>query len=165
LKKVNNRSQITGQVRLVVQDEEPTIVPATQAYDRAIGEGLDLVLVSEGEIPVVKIMDYGKHLYKKQKNLKDQKKLQKNSNQMKEIRFHVNISDHDYGIKTKQISKFIGKNYRVKISIALRGREMAHKELAFNLANKLVRELDEVAKSESKPQFQGNSITTIMIPK
>jgi translation initiation factor IF-3 len=166
LKVINNSREIQGDVRFVDNDGVATVMTGVLAMSKAEVIGLDLVMVSSGTVPVVKIMDYKKHLYDIQKNLKEQKRANKkrNNNQLKEIKFHVNIGDNDYNIKVKHIEKFIGKRYKVRVTVALRGREMAHQDLAKDLIHKVIGHFKDLAKTEKTPIFQGRNISTILIP-
>jgi len=67
-------------------------------------------------------MDYGKFKYEKTKKEKENKKKQKNV-VIKEIRIKPHIDEHDKETKISQIKKFIEKEYKVKISLRLSGRE------------------------------------------
>ena len=59
--------------------------------------GLDLLVVaSKANPPVCKILDYGKFHFEKQKKERQQIRTQKIAQRdAKEIRFKINISDHD----------------------------------------------------------------------
>ena len=80
------------------------LIPACQAAKDA---GLDLVLVAEtSEPPVCRIMNFGKLCYEQKKKLKDQKKNQQ-AQKVKEIKFRLNIADHDYSHKIDQGVEFL----------------------------------------------------------
>lgn len=91
---------------------------------------LDLVLLSEqgGEgAPVVKIMDFGKALYAKKKQLADAKKHQKVI-QIKEIKLRPKISEHDYQTKMNQAMQFLKDGKHLKVTLMFKGRETATRE-------------------------------------
>ena len=100
------------------------------ALDFARREHLDLVIIAErgGEgIPVAKIMDFGKVLYAKKKQLAEAKKKQ-HVIQVKEIKIRPKIAEHDYMTKLNQGVQFLKDGKRVKITLMFKGREAALRE-------------------------------------
>ena len=141
------------------------IISIREALDRAEDEGYDLVEVSpDAKPPVCKIIDYGKLKYKEQKSKKEAKKKQK-SIEVKEIKMRPGIDTHDYQVKVKALSKFIGGGNKVKVSMRFRGREMEHQNLGFNLLKKLTKEVEEYAKVEVPPKSEGKQIMMILVPQ
>jgi len=153
-------------VRLI--DEEGAqvgIVPTDEARDRAAEAGLDLVEVSpHAEPPVCKIIDYGKLKYEKQKKKNEARKKQKTI-EVKEIKMRPNIDTHDYDVKMRAITKFLGEGDKVKVTLRFRGRELAHQELGLVLLEKVRDALDEQAKVEQFPKLEGRQITMVMAPR
>lgn len=139
-------------------------LPIKKAWEMAADYGYDLVMVADKETPVCRLMDYGKHLYDKKKKLKDQKKKQ-SVQKTKEIKFHVNTESHDYNVKLNRIIGFLGKGYKVKVSLQFRGREMQHVKLGFDLINKVLEDLEEHAVVDTKVNKSGRNIMAIVIPK
>jgi translation initiation factor IF-3 len=120
---------------------------------------LDLVEISPTATPpVVKIIDWGKYQYQKTKELGRAKKKAKNS-ELKQIRTSLRIGENDLNIKLKKIHQFLAAGDRVKITIVLKGREMAHKELATALMTKITTHLSETAAPDSPPQFAGRNLS------
>jgi translation initiation factor IF-3 len=155
-------SQQNIEVRLI-DGEESKIVNIKEAYKQAQESSLDLVEMNASSSPiVVKIFNFGKIAYEKKKKLKQGKTKSKKS---KEIRFHTNITPHDYGIKLKHIIEFLKKGHVVKISLDYRGREMAHLELGKKLLDKLIDETADYSKVESRPEMQGRRASVIISPK
>ena len=114
------------------------IIRIDDALSAAEDRGLDLVLVSEDvSPPVVRIQDLKKIEYEKKKA---RKKKQPTSS-LKEIRFLINISDHDLSIKSDKIEKFLLKGNKVKISVRLKGREREKPERAQELIMKVAESL------------------------
>jgi len=116
-----------------------------EALQIAETAGLDLVVVSEGqEIPVAKILDYGKHQYK-------QKKRQRQSSKpmMKEVQLRPNIGESDYSLRIDRAVEWLGKGDSVKFQIRLRGREHQHRDRAAELLDRIVADLGQVAKVQS----------------
>jgi translation initiation factor IF-3 len=116
-----------------------------EALQIAETAGLDLVVVSEGQdIPVAKILDYGKHQYK-------QKKRQRQSSKpmMKEVQLRPNIGESDYSLRIDRAVQWLGKGDSVKFQVRLRGREHQHRDRAAELLDRIVADLGQVAKVQS----------------
>ena len=127
-------------------------------------QGLDLVLVSDNSDPAVcRFMDYGKLRYEQKKKVKDQKKAS-HKTKLKEVKFRVNIEKHDYDYKINHAKQFLSKGNKVKLTLMFRGREMAHKDIGFELVTKVVEDLAEVSKAESMPKLMGRNITAVITP-
>ena len=141
------------------------IISIREALNHAEDEGFDLVEVSpDSNPPVCKIIDYGKLRYREQKSKKEAKKKQKTI-EVKEIKLRPGIDKHDYLVKLKALSKFIGGGNKVKVSMRFRGREIEHKNLGMNLLKKLTEEVAEYAKVEVLPKFEGKQIMMILVPQ
>ena len=126
---------------------------------------LDLVEISPNtDLPVCKIMDYGKFKYQAQKKAAEAKKKQKVIG-VKEIKKRPNIDTHDYEVKLKNMKKFIEFGDKVKISLMFRGREMSHSELGVKLFDRIKNDTDEFAKVELEPKFEGRQIIMVLAPK
>ena len=126
---------------------------------------LDLVEISPNtDLPVCKIMDYGKFKYQAQKKAAEAKKKQKVIG-VKEIKMRPNIDTHDYEVKLKNMKKFIEFGDKVKISLMFRGREMSHSELGVKLFDRIKNDTDEFAKVELEPKFEGRQIIMVLAPK
>ena len=61
-------------------------------------------------------MDYGKYKYEQEKKRKEQKKNQVQT-KLKEVKFRVNVEQHDYDTKLRNLRKFIENGDRVKVSL------------------------------------------------
>lgn len=131
------------------------------AYDK----DLDLVLISPNqEIPVAKIMNYGKYKFETEKRAKEAKKKQ-HTVDVKEVKMRYKIDIHDYNVRTKNIRKFITAGNKVKVLIMLRGREIQHADLAFNLAKRLLVDLEDLKYTlEKRPAMEGRNLLMILAP-
>ena len=164
--KPGDRSFTAEQVRLIGADgEQLDIVSLAKARDLATQAGLDLVLVSDRAVPpVVRIMNFGKLLYEQKKNQKAQRK-NTIAQKLKEVKFHINIDQHDYETKINRAIDFIQKKFRLKVTLALRGREMAHQDMAFELMEKVSADLAAYAEADGKPKLLGRNISVNFAPK
>ena len=136
--KPGDRSFTADRVRLIgAGGEQLDVVSLYRAREIAQEAGLDLVLVSDrSNPPVVRIMDFGKLQYEQKKNLKLQRKNNAAAQKSKEIKFHIHVDTNDYELKIKHALDFLGKGYKLKVTIQLRGREMAYPQLAYELMEK-----------------------------
>ncbi len=126
---------------------------------------LDLVEVSpNADPPVCKIIDFGKLKYEEQKKANIARKRQKTID-VKEIKLRPNIDTHDYDVKMRNARRFIGDGDKVKVTLRFRGREMAHQELGAQVLQRVRDELDEIAKVEQMPKFEGRQLTMVMTPR
>jgi translation initiation factor IF-3 len=97
-----------------------------KALSMASDVGLDLVEVSSGkDVPVCRIMDYGRWRYEQSKRQKKNKNQNK-SQGSKEIKFRPNTGDNDLSYRAKQLDEFIKEGHKVKLCVRFRGREVEH---------------------------------------
>ncbi len=140
-------------------------MPISAALDAAQEAGLDLVEVSpDQEVPVCKIIDYGKLKFEEQKKKAAARKKQKSAD-LKEIKMRPNIDIHDYEVKTRSMTRFFEEGDKVKVTLRFRGREMAHQHLGMELLKKVKEDFDEIAKVELEPKLEGRQMTMVMAPR
>ena len=139
-----------------------TIIDALEAANKA---SLDLVQVSssDSEPIVCKLLDYGKHLFDKKKNISSSK-VRTKRNTTKEIKFRPSTDVGDYNIKLKKIKSFILDGDKTKISVRFRGREILNSNIGLNLLNKLKDELSEIAQVDQEPSLEGRQLLMVMSP-
>ena len=141
------------------------IVSRAEAERMAAERGLDLVVMSlESSPPVVRLIDYGKFKFEMEKKAREAKKKQ-HTVEIKEIKSSIRIDDHDYDVKINNAKKFLQAGDKVKISIRMKGRETQHSELAFDLANRFVLDLDNFGVQEGRTRLEGRTITINLSPK
>lgn len=117
-------------VQLITPEGENIgVVTRSQALRMAEEAHLDLVIISEDKdgVPITKIMDFGKSIYKKKKKQTEAKKHQRVI-QVKEVKMSPKIGEHDYMTKMKQAAQFLNEGKRVKITLFFKGRENATKD-------------------------------------
>ncbi|HAE27395.1 MULTISPECIES: translation initiation factor IF-3 [Hyphomonas] len=145
--------------------EKQGVMPLAAALDAAREASMDLVEVSPNqEVPVVKILDYGKLRFEERKKKAAAKKKQKNS-ELKEIKMRPNIDTHDYEVKAKAMTRFFEAGDKVKVTLRFRGREMAHQHLGMELLNRVKEDFDEMAKVELEPKLEGRQMTMVLTPR
>jgi translation initiation factor IF-3 len=115
--------------------EQLGVLKLSDALRKAQSLGLDLVEVAPtANPPVCKIVDFGKFRYDISKQEKDKKT---SGTKLKEIKFRVNIDDHDYLTKIRHGEGFLDKGNKVRVQLQFRGREMAHQEFGMQLMEKV----------------------------
>ena len=111
--------------------------------------------------PVVKIVDWGKYNYQRTKQLQKNRRISK-SLEVKQMRFGLKIGEHDLEVKLSKVKKFLANGHKVKLIIFYRGRELAHKDLGFVLAQKVIDKLDELIIVEQRPQLSGKQLIFVV---
>ena len=155
------------EVRLIDQEgQNHGVIATSKALQMAYDADLDLVLINPNQDPpVAKILNYGKYKYELDKRAKEAKKKQ-HTVDVKEIKIRYKIDTHDYQVRIKSIEKFIAQGNKVKIVVMLRGREMQHSNLAFDLANKFMQDMENMpVVIEKKPQLEGRNVTLYVAPQ
>lgn len=152
---------------MVTQDgEQLGILPRLDALAAAKDAELDLVEISPGaKPPVAKIIDWGKYQYQKTKEQQRAKQRNK-ANELKQMRLGLKIGDNDFEIKLRKVRKFLEEGHKVRIVIVFKGREMAHKEIGFEMMNnKVIESLQEEVVIEQKPQMAGRNLSIVVRSK
>ena len=140
------------------------IMAPFDAVKRAREQNLDLVEISPNAVPpVCRIMDYGKFLYEQEKKERAAKKNQKQI-VLKEVKFSVNVDEHDYVTKRNHVLRFLSEGDKVKASLRFRGREMAHQNLGRDVLDRLVKEVGDKGIVEFRPRMEGNTMHVILAP-
>ncbi len=140
------------------------IVSAREANAAAEEAGLDLVKISpNANPPVCKIMNYGKYLFELNKKAKEAKKNQKVV-ETKEVWLSMTIDVGDLNVKAKQAQKFLSAGNKVKVSIRMRGRQMAHSELGLDVMTRFFELVKDSGSMEKQPQTEGRNIWMMLVP-
>jgi translation initiation factor IF-3 len=150
----------------VIDDEgqQVGIMPPYEALKMAREKSLDLVEISPtAQPPVVRIMDFGKFLYQKEKQEREAKKHQKVIT-IKEVKFRINVDEHDYQTKKNHVLRFLDEGDKVKATIFFRGREMTRQSLGREILERLVKDLGDKAIVEFRPRQEGNTLHAILAP-
>ena len=114
--------------------------------------------------PVCRIMDYSKYKYDQEKKRKLAKKHQKKM-RLKEIKIRPKIEEHDYQVKRRNLERFLSRGDKVKVTLAFRGREMAHQELGRRILDRFVKDTANIGQVEKGPVTEGRFINLILGPK
>lgn len=154
-----------AQVRLIDENgEQVGVVSTEEAKRRAKAVGLDVVEISpNADTPVCKIMDFGAYIYEKKKQEKRQK-LAGKVQDLKELKFGIRISDHDFGVRLERAKGFLEKGHPVRVVLQFRGREQAHAGIGIKRLDQMKEALEAYGKQEFSPKEQGRSMVTEFRP-
>jgi translation initiation factor IF-3 len=158
-----NHAIRASSLRVIDEDgNQIGVLSKEEALRLAQDKDLDLVEISpNANPPVAKIVDWGKYNYQKTKQLQKTKRNSK-SLEVKQMRFGLKIGDHDLNIKLKKITQFLEQGHKVKIVIFYRGRELAHKDIGFTLANKVIDILGDAIAVDQQPQLAGKQLIFVI---
>lgn len=169
----NNNLLINEQIKashvLVIgpNGEQVGVKTLKDALTLASYANLDLVLMNgNSNPPVCKVMDYNKYRYEKNKKEKEALKRQKaNASETKEFRLSSVIDVGDFETKVKQVTKYLQKGDKIKVTIRFKGRQMAHTELGQDVMNRFAERLQDLADVSEKPNLDGRTMTMLLTPK
>ena len=156
--RVNDEIRIGGNVRIVGEGIESKVVTMSEA--RKIAEDMELDLVEiqgKSDVPIVKVCNYEKMLYELKKAAK------KNNQHVKPlIQLSVNIAKHDLETKANNAKRFIEDGSRVRVTLAMKGRELSRREDNKKSILEFIVMMDDVAVPESTPKDEGNKTVVIL---
>lgn len=158
--------QITNPtVRLILADGENVgIVSIKEALRKAAEAELDLIEISAaGDVPVCKLLDYGKYKYEQQKRKNEAKKKQKIV-EIKEIKLTPNIGENDYQVKMRSVNRFLAEGNKVKFNLRFRGREMSYVNLGVAVLDRVKADLTDKIKVEQEPKLEGRQLSLLIAP-
>ncbi|HEY3900700.1 MAG TPA: translation initiation factor IF-3 [Chthoniobacter sp.] len=163
------QNRVNGRIRarevrviLASNGQQLGVMKLSDAIRKAQELGLDLVEVAaNANPPVCRIVDFGKFKYEAAKHEKEKRNV---SSKLKEIKFRVNIDEHDYVTKMRHAEEFLDKGNKVRVQLQFRGREMAHQELGMQLMTRVKTDLINMAQVEMEPKLLGKSVTMTLAP-
>ena len=158
--RVNDEIRIGGNVRIVGEGIESKVVTMSEA--RKIAEDMELDLVEiqgKSDVPIVRVCKYEKMLYELKKAAKKNKQHVK---PLKEIQLSVNIAKHDLETKANNAKRFIEDGSRVRVTLAMKGRELSRREDNKKSILEFIVMMDDVAVPESTPKDEGNKTVVIL---
>jgi translation initiation factor IF-3 len=158
-----NESIRAPQLRVIDENgKQLGIFSRQEALNLAHEYELDLVEISpDADPPVAKIINWGKYNYQRVKQVQKNKRNIKVQT-IKQMRFGLKISDHDLGVKLKKVSDLLESGHKVKITIFYRGRELAHKELGYKLAERVITGYGDEIVVDQQPQLMGKQLNFLV---
>ncbi len=143
-------------------NEQVGVLKLPDALRKAQEIGLDLVEVApNANPPVCRIVDFGKYRYELAKQDKDKKPT---AGKVKEVKFRVNIDDHDYMTKIRRAEEFLDKGNKLKVQLQFRGRQMAHQELGMAVVLRVKEDLLTMGQVDMEPRLVGRAINMVLSP-
>jgi len=161
--RVNHRIR-AREVRVIngATNEQLGVMRLQDALRKAEEMSLDLVEVApNADPPVCRIVDFGKYRYEQAKQEKDKKS---HASKLKEVKFRVNIDQHDYMTKIRHAEEFLDKGNKVKVQLQFRGREMAHQDLGMAVVRRVKEDLATMGHVDMEPRLIGRTINMTMSP-
>ena len=154
------------EILLIGENGEKLGIMATiDAMQLAKEAELDLVKIAPtAKPPVCKIIDYGKYRYELARKDKEAKKKQKVI-EMKEVRLSPNIDTNDLNTKMGAARKFLEKGDKVKVTLRLRGREMAHMSKSRYILEDFAEKLSDIATIDKPSKVEGRSMVMFLSAK
>ena len=154
-----------AQVRVVGVDGEAIgIMSSEQALKMAYDQGYDLVLMaSQAQPPVCRIMDYGKFRFERDKKEKEAKKKQQTM-ELKEIQLSCRIDTHDFETKVRHAQRFLGDGNKVRVVMRFKGREMSHMAIGQEIMNKFREACEELGSVDKPPVLDGRLLSMVISP-
>ena len=138
------------------------MISRQDALRAAEDAGLDLVEISpNADPPVAKIVDWGQYQYQKMKDQQRNKRATKASD-LKQMRFGLKIGSGDLDVKLRKVRGFLADGHKVRLQVVYKGREMAHKEIGYELMDKIIELLSEESVVEQKPQMAGRNLSVVI---
>lgn len=161
---LNQRIQ-AQQLRVVDdQGKQIGVLSKEEALRTATEREVDLVLIApQAHPPVAKVIDFRKFLYQEDKKQKEARKGIKKST-VKEIVLSLFVAEADFERFVKKAKEFLDEGHQIRISLNLKGREIAKKPMAFDLMHRFIGELGEVNISKP-PRLEGRVIRTVVARK
>lgn len=160
-----NQEIRADRVRLI-SEEEGNLgeMSFKEALEKAQSLWLDLMEIGKNEgITIVKILDYGKFLYKQKKI--DQKNKQKSKQaDLKTLKITYRISDHDLEVRKNQAIWFAEDGHPLKVVLQLRWRENNYGNLAMEKMNHFKQMIEEFYKIDKELVRMGNNLSMTFKP-
>ena len=121
-------------------------------------------MAADAQPPVVRVMDYGKHVFEAKKEKSAQRKKQRQT-QLKEMKFRPGTEEADYQVKLRNLTRFLEGGDKAKVTLRFRGREMLHQDLGLDLMNRIRDDLEELGAVEMEPKMEGRQMTMVIAPR
>ena len=167
---IKEQYQLNGEIRdreirvIASNGDMLGVMSSQEALRMAEEESLDLVKISPNATPpVCKIMNYGKFKFEQAKREKETRKNQKIV-EMKEIYLSMTIDVGDLNVKAKKALEFLEDGNKVKVSIRMRGRQMAHSSMGVEVMHRFFGVLGGKAVIDKAPATEGRNIIMILSP-
>jgi translation initiation factor IF-3 len=158
-----NQAIRVPEVRLLGTDGTPQgIVKIDEALTAARSAGLDLVEIAPtAKPPVCRILSYSKWCYQQERQEKAKRQKQQD---VKLIKFGVRIGESDLQTKCRKIRELLGEGDKVRVVLAMKGRELAHPELADKVLALIAAAVGDDGRPEAAPRREGRNVFVTYLP-
>lgn len=166
-KKKRLNADIRAELVQVITEEGENLGEMTlsDALTQAKSQELDLMEIGQKDnVVLVKMLDYGKYLYR-QKKLEQKQKQKWKAPDLKTIRITFKIWEHDLDVKRKQAEKFAADGHPLKVSLMLRWRENHYGELAGTKMESFIESLVDIYKADAPVKRTWNTFNVMLKPK
>jgi translation initiation factor IF-3 len=120
---------------------------------------------AEADPPVVRILDWGKVRYEKQKREREARK-KTHTIEIKEVKYRPTIDQHDRDRKTAKARQFLTKGNKVKVTVFFRYRQLRRPELGQEILDRVASDLVDVGTVEFRTRgMEGRSMNMVLAPK
>lgn len=166
-KRINHA--ITARELIVVSSDGEMLGKMSRDAAISLAESKELDLVEMGMqdgLPLAKIIDYGKYLFK-QKKQQSQNRSQTKKTDVKAVKLTYKIGAHDLDVRRKQAEKWAKEGNPIKVFLQLRGRENQYEDLAIEKIEEFIVSLDDIYRRDEKAKItkQGNTFNILLYPK
>jgi translation initiation factor IF-3 len=153
------------EVRVIgVDGQQIGVLTLVEAINMARANAVDLVEIAPNATPpVCRLVDYGKFRYEQSKKDKEARKHQ-HANKVKEVQLSPLIDPHDFGVKLQHAIDFLCDEMKVKVTLKFRGRELAHKEIGFDVVNRFLKDVGIYGHPDAAPKLLGKGINVMISP-
>lgn len=153
------------EVRVLYNEETLGVMNTKFALKKAKELNLDLILITDKvNPPVARIANLDKFKYEQIKHEKSiNKKNRQNQIKLKELSFRINTDSFDFNRLIKKAKEYLEKNYKVKVTLLLKGRENSHKEIGISLLNEFVQKSS--GKAEGKITESNKGLNIMILPQ
>ncbi|PCH56982.1 MAG: translation initiation factor IF-3 [Legionellales bacterium] len=163
-----NKDIRATKVRLIdAEQQQRGIMSVQDALDIAKRASMDLVEISPNAAPpVVKVMDYGRHVFQKSKAKGPVGVKKKQSQAIKEVKLRPRTDEGDYQVKLRNLRRFLERGDKAKIVVCFRGyRELSVlRQLAASLLERIKSDLQDCGKVDQFPKLEGRQFIMLMSP-
>ncbi len=164
---INDQIKVSHALVIGPNGEQVGVKSIGDALTLASYANLDLVLINPtGTPPVCKVMDYNKYRYEKSKKEKEALRRQRvNSVETKEFRLSPNIDVGDFETKINNVTKYLLKGDKIKLTIRFKGRQLAHIDLGKEVLIRFANRLMDIAEVVENPKLDGKNMSMLISPK
>lgn len=161
-----NSQIIAPTLRLIAEDgKQVGILSKEEALEYALGQGADLVLITEtAKPPVAKIIDFKKFLYQEQKKEQEAKKGQKNTG-IKELRIGSPFAaEADVTTRINRARELLSDGFSIRLVIKFPGRSITKPEFGHRIVNRFSEELKNTGKLDRPAHLEGKQLVSVFAP-